>query len=216
MVRILLADDHDVVRRGLHEIIAARPDWHICGEAKNGREAVKLAIKLNPDIVVMDLSMPELNGLEAVRQISKELPETEILVYTMHDTDKMIRDVLAAGAHGYLLKSDAVLQIVTAIESLSQHKPYFTDKVSKALLDAYLNLKSAQNIDESDINPLTDREREIVQLLAEGRSNKEIATRLSISDKTVEKHRASIMRKLEINSIVELVHYAIRNKIVEP
>ena len=214
MVRILLADDHDVVRRGLRDMLTAHQDWQVCGEAADGREAVKLALKLKPDVVVMDLSMPELNGLEATRQIRHQLPRTEVLIFTMHETEQLIREVLAAGARGYVLKTDAARRLITGVRALSQHKPFFTTKVSEALLDAYI--KSAARSDEgSAFRTLTAREREIVQMLAEGKSNKEVASKLSISVKTVETHRATVMRKLDINSIVELVHYAIRNQLVE-
>jgi len=213
-MRILLADDHDIVRRGLRDQLTTREGWEVCGEATNGREAVAMALKLKPDVVVLDLSMPELNGLEATRQIRRELPRTEVLIFTMHETEQLIREVLAAGARGYVLKSDAGRQLTSAVEALSHHKPFFTAKVSEALLDAFL--KSNVAPDEGSVfRTLTDREREIVQMLAEGKSNKEIASQLSISVKTVENHRATVMRKLEINSIVELVHYAIRNQLVE-
>src|SRR5262252_491516 len=215
MLQILLADDHDVVRRGLREQLSAHEGWEICGEAGDGREAVRLARKLAPDVAVIDLSMPELNGLEATRQIRRELPRTEVLIFTMHETEQLIREVLSAGARGYVLKSDAGRHLTSAVEALSHHKPFFTARVSQALLDAFL--KSDAKPDERSVfRTLTAREREIVQMLAEGKSNKEIANRLSISVKTVETHRAAIMRKLEINSIVELVHYAIRNQLVQP
>ncbi|HJZ83384.1 MAG TPA: response regulator transcription factor [Pyrinomonadaceae bacterium] len=213
MVKILLADDHDVVRRGLRDMLNAHDGWEVCGEASNGREAVNLTRSLAPDVVVLDYSMPELNGLEAARQIHHEMPGTEILIFTMHETEQLIRDVLAAGARGYVLKSDAGRHLVNAVEALSHHKPFFTAKVSQALLDAYLN--SPTQADSTPFRSLTPREREIVQMLAEGKSNKEIAAGLSISVKTVETHRSTVMRKLEINSIVELVHYAIRNGLVE-
>ena len=214
MVKILLADDHDVVRRGLREELSQHEGWEICGEARNGREAVKMALKLSPDVAVIDLSMPELNGLEATRQIRRERPHTEVLIFTMHETEQLIREVLSAGARGYVLKSDAGRHLTNAVEALSHRKPFFTARVSEALLEAFL--KSAAKPDEDSVfRTLTDREREIVQMLAEGKSNKEIATRLSISVKTVETHRATVMRKLDINSIVELVHYAIRNQLVE-
>ena len=214
MVRILLADDHDVVRRGLRDQLSGHEGWEICGEACNGREAVQMALKLAPDVAVIDLSMPELNGLEATRQIRRELPRTEVLIFTMHETEQLIREVLSAGARGYVLKSDAGRHLTSAVEALSHRRPFFTARVSQALLDAFL--KSNNREDEgSAFRTLTDREREIVQMLAEGKSNKEIANNLSISVKTVETHRATVMRKLDISSIVELVHYAIRNQLVE-
>jgi DNA-binding NarL/FixJ family response regulator len=215
LTRILLADDHDVVRAGLREMLNSHEGWEVCGEASNGRKAVELALRLRPDVAVLDLTMPELNGLEATRQIRKELPQTEVLIFTLHESEEVIREVLAAGARGYVLKSDAGRYLLTAVEALSHHKPFFTAAVSQALLDAYLN-SSAKQGEGRAVGLLTDREREIVQMLAEGNGNKEVATALSISVKTVETHRATIMRKLGINSIVELVHYAIRNHLVEP
>ena len=215
MVRILLADDHDVVRRGMCDMLNAQPGWEVCGEASNGREAVKLALQLKPDVAVLDLSMPELNGLEATRQIRRELPHTEVLIFTMHETEQLIREVLAAGARGYVLKSDAGRSLISGVEALSHHRPFFTAKVSEALLETYLKLNVKAD-ERSAFGALTDREREIVQMLAEGKSNKEVASSLCISVKTVETHRAAVMRKLGLNSIVELVHYAIRNRMVEP
>jgi DNA-binding NarL/FixJ family response regulator len=212
MVRILLADDHDVVRRGVRALLEARPCWQVCGEAANGREAVKLAVSLKPDIAVLDLEMPELNGLEATRQIKRKLPNTEVLIYSMHETDQLIREVLAAGARGYVLKADAGRQLVDAVEALSRHKPFFTTRASETLLESFLKSPLAAG----EVSLLTDREREIVQLLAEGKANKEVASALGISVKTVETHRATLMRKLGMNSIVELVHYAVRNHLVRP
>lgn len=215
MLRILLADDHDVVRCGLRDIINEQSGWEVCAEATNGREALEQARLTRPDVAVLDLTMPELNGLDATRQIRKELPSTEVLIFTMHESEQLIRDVLAAGARGYVLKTDAGRSLVTAVEALSHHHPFFTARVSETLLDAYLKTAARPDAD-SIFSLLTDREREIVQMLAEGKSNKEVATTLLISVKTVETHRAAIMRKLNINSIVELVHYAIRNQLVAP
>jgi len=221
MTRIMLADDHEVVRKGLRVMLETREGWSVCGEASNGREAVRLAAELQPDIAVLDLSMPELDGLEATRQIKREAPGTEVLVFTMHGTPRMVREVLAAGARGYVLKSDAVRHLFSAVEALSEHKPYFTSTVSESILEGYLQFvsgddqASAHKMAGGAPNPLTRREREIVQLLAESLTNKEIAARLSISVKTVETHRGAIMRKLGLSSIVELVYYALRNKIVE-
>src|SRR5262249_31203086 len=166
--RILLADDHDVVRKGLRGILEAQPGWQVCGEASNGREAVRLVRELEPQIVVLDLETPELNGLEATRQIKKEFPDTEVLIFTMHETEQLIRDVLAAGARGYVLKSDAGRHLVDAIEALARKKPFFTTKASETLLEEFL--ESAPAVRETSV--LTAREREIVQLLAEEKSTK--------------------------------------------
>ena len=215
-LRILIADDHEMIRRGLRDMLQEHEGWVVCAEASNGRQAVELAEKCVPNVVLMDLSMPELNGLEATRQIKKELPNTEILIFTVHETEELIRDVLGAGARGYLMKADAARQIVAAVEALAAHKPFFTWKVSKTMLDSYLE-RSHGNADvASAFYHLTPREREIIQLLAEGRSNKGVSSLLGISVKTVETHRAAIMRKLGINSIAELVRYAVRNSVIEP
>jgi DNA-binding NarL/FixJ family response regulator len=209
MIRILLADDHNVVRKGLRGTLEEYDDWNVCGEASNGREAVRLALELKPDIVVLDLTMPELNGIEATRQIKKSLPQTEILIFTMHETEEMILRAFEAGARGFVLKSDDELELVEAIKVISQHKPFFTTAASEALLDNLLRPSIRDSV-------LTDREREVVQLLAEGKANKEVAAALEISVKTAETHRATIMRKLEIDSIADLVRYAIRNGLIDP
>jgi DNA-binding NarL/FixJ family response regulator len=216
VIRILLADDHDVVRRGLSALLTNRPDWQVVGEAQNGREAVSLAVKLKPHVAVLDLSMPELNGLEATRQIRKEVPETEVLVFSMYESEQFVRDLLAAGARGYVLKSDVTTQLLVAVETVARHKPFFTSEVAERVLEGFLKLGELSAGDGSATGILTPREREIVQLLAEARSNKEVSTILGISVKTVETHRASVMRKLGISSIVDLVHYAIRNNLVSP
>ena len=220
MTRIMLADDHEVVRKGLRTMLETRKGWSVCGEAADGREAIRLAAELRPDIAVVDLSMPH-DGLKATRQIKREAPDTEVLIFTMHDTPRMVREVLAAGARGYVLKSDAARHLISAVEALSEHKPYFTSTVSESILEGYLQFVSgddqglAQKAAGGSRSPLTRREREIVQLLAENLANKEVATKLSISVKTVETHRSAIMRKLGLNSIVELVYYALRHNIVE-
>ena len=198
----------------MRAILEAHPGWEIVAEAANGREAIKQALETKPDVAVIDYSLPLLNGLEATRQIRKREPHTEVLIFTMHETEELTRDVLGAGARAYLLKSDASRQIVAAIEALAEHKPYFTWKVSKTMLDAYLKHGHAHE-KTPGFNHLTAREREIVQLLAEGRSNKAVSALLGISVKTVETHRAAIMKKLGINSIAELVRYAIRNSVIE-
>jgi DNA-binding NarL/FixJ family response regulator len=214
MVGILLADDHDIVRRGLRGLLEERPGWRVCGEARNGREAVELALALRPDVALLDLSMPELNGLVATRRIRAALPDTEVLVFSMHASEGLIGEVLRAGARGYLLKSDAACHIVTAVEALLDHRPFFTGRVSQTLLDRFL--ADARDGEAAAVDPLTAREREIVQLLAEGRSNKHVAAVLGISAKTVETHRATVMRKLGLGSIADLVRYAVRNGLIEP
>jgi DNA-binding NarL/FixJ family response regulator len=215
MIRILLADDHDLIRGGLRRFIEQREDWQVCGEARNGREAVELAARLRPHIVILDLTMPELNGLEAARRIKRQLPNGEILVFTMHHTEDMMHDVLAAGALGYLLKSDASAHIEAAVETLAEHRPYFTAQVSEFMLDAYVGGRKDAQQDAGSDGPLTSREREILQLVAEGRGSKAVASILDISVKTVETHRTVIMRKLGTNSTVGLVRYAVRHKLVE-
>jgi DNA-binding NarL/FixJ family response regulator len=209
MIRILLADDHNVVRKGLRGILDEYDDLQVCGEASNGRETVELALELKPDIVVLDLTMPELNGIEATRLIKKSLPESEILIFTMHEAEEMILSAFEAGARGFVLKSDDELELVEAIKIISRHKPFFTTAASEALLDNLLRPSLRDSV-------LTDREREVVQLLAEGKANKEVAIALGISVKTAETHRATIMRKLEIDSIADLVRYAIRNHLIDP
>jgi DNA-binding NarL/FixJ family response regulator len=179
-LRILLADDHDIVRRGLKELLQERAGWTVCAEASNGREAVDLAAKFRPHVAVLDLSMPELNGLEATRRIRQSVPETEVLIFTMHESEELVRNVLVAGARGYLLKSDAALQLVPAVESLAQRKPFFAGRISEVLLEGFLNPARQKNSCET-ADRLTSREREIVQLLAEGNSNKQIARSLELS-----------------------------------
>ena len=211
-LRILLADDHELLRRGVRTLIADHRAWSICGEAANGRHAVKLALATKPDIVVLDIEMPELNGMEAARRIKLALPQTEILIYTMYDSEHIIRRVLQAGVRGYVLKSEEPQKLVDAIEALGKHTPYFGGAVSHALLHDLL--KSKGESDEPSL--LTARELQIVRLLADGKSNRDIASQFRKSVKTVETHRASIMRKLGVNSITELVRYAIRNKLIQP
>lgn len=214
MIRVLLADDHAVMRRGIREILAADSEVEVIGEAGDGREAVRLAEKLKPDVMIIDLGMPELNGLDAIRHIRREHPEVELLVFSMHDSEDLIREVFSAGARGYVLKSDAALYLNEAVKSLSRHKPFFTPRISEAILNS-LVAGGEGRVEPAGHGPLSAREREILQLLAENKTNKEIATRLSISVRTVETHRRSIMQKVNANSIVELVHYAIRNGITQ-
>ena len=212
-LRILIADDHEMVRQGLRRVIEEQEGWSVCAEANTGREAVEKAKQLRPEIVITDFSMPDLNGLEATRQIRAALPRTEVLILTMHDSEQLVREVLAAGARGYILKTDAGHSLVAAVNALAQHKPYFTSKVSELVLEGFLNPQNP--LADEGAGRLTPREREIVQLLAEGKSNKEVAAPLGISVKTAETHRTNIMRKLKLHSMSELVRYAIREKIVE-
>jgi len=214
VLSVLVADDHEVVRQGLRTILESHPGWEICGEAVTGREAIEKATELKPDVVVLDFSMPELNGLEATRQIHKLLPETEVLILTMYHSERLAREFLRAGARGYILKADAGKLLVEAIEHLQQHKPFFTPKVSELVLNGFLHPNYAGG--KADGDQLTAREREVVQLVAEGKISKEIADQLNISVHTVETHRTNIMRKLEIHTVGELVRYAIRNQITEP
>lgn len=213
-LRILVVDDHAVVRRGVRSLLESRAGWEVCGEATTGRDAVEQCKRLQPDIVVIDLSLPELNGLEATRQILKGAPETEVLVLTMHHSEELVRDTLQAGARGYVLKSDASESLIAAVDSLRQHKPFRTTAITEFVLDGY----ARRGDTPGDLAPtaLTPREREIVQLVAEGKSSKEAASMLGLSVKTIEAHRANIMKKLRLRSVSDLVRYAIRNKIVEP
>lgn len=211
-IRILLADDHDLVRRGLRPLIESEWGWEICGEAINGREAVAMAEELKPDIVVLDVGMPELNGVDAARQIKRALPGTEILILTGQESEGLVHQILAAGARGYLLKTDAGAQIIPAIKALCEHKPYLTSRAAEVVLESYLTGDGAAK--HAAPGGLTPREREIVQLLAEGKSNKEVGMTLGISVKTAETHRATIMHKLGFKAFSELVRFAVRNHIV--
>ena len=188
----------------------------MCGEAKTGREAVTLTEQLSPDVVVMDISMPELNGLEAARRIRKNLPKTEIVILTLHFSDQLVREIIEAGVRAYIMKSDADKDLVAAVEALSNHRSYFTARAADMLLDGFCKQQNSVPENSGALrNRLTSREREIVQLLAEGKSSKEVAVALGISVKTAETHRANIMRKLELHSVSELVRYAVRNQIIE-
>ena len=211
-LRILVADDHQVVRTGLRTLLESKTGWQVCAEAANGREAVEKAGELQPDVAVLDIGMPLLNGVDATRQIRRVSPKTEILILTMHDSEHMIQGVLDAGAHGYILKDDADRNLLAAVDSLRRHKPYLSSRVSGAASAA----QATADRSERPARRLTPREREIVQLLAEGKSNKEIATYLNISVKTAETHRANIMLKMNFHSVTELVRYAVKNKIIQP
>jgi len=213
--RILLADDHAVVRGGIRILIEGEWGWEVCGEAATGREAVALAGTLKPDIVVLDVGMPELNGLDAARQIKHALPAVEILIFTSHESEQLVRDVFAAGALGYILKNDAPQHLVAAIKSLLVHKPYFSTKISEIVFSGYLKAGVPGAATEETSSRLSPRERETVQLLCEGATNKEVGVKLGISVKTIETHRKNIMAKLGLKSFSDLVVYAIRNQIIE-
>jgi DNA-binding NarL/FixJ family response regulator len=218
MLQILVADDHEVARRGIRAVLESHSGWEVCGEARDGREAVELATSLHPDVVLLDVGMPNLNGLEAARQILATLPDCAILILTMHDSDSVIREVLRAGARGFLLKSDAGKELVTAVEALQRQRTFFTPRVSQMVLDGFLNRETPEERVETEAvsgEVLTAREREVIQLLAEGKTSKEVAVMLNLSVKTAETHRTNLMRKLGLHSVADLTRYAVRNGIVQ-
>jgi DNA-binding NarL/FixJ family response regulator len=211
VTRILIADDHAVVRSGLRSILDAHAGWQVVAEASDGKDAVGKALETKPDVAIIDYSLPIMNGIEATRQIRARLPRTEVVIFTMHDSDALVSEVLHAGARAYLLKSDAQHYLIAAVESLSTHKPFFTGKLSEKLLETFLATQGKET------GPLlSSRERLVVQLIAEGNTNKDMGTILNLSVKTVETHRAAAMRKLNITSTAGLVRYAIKNKLVDP
>jgi len=212
--RILIADDFPLFRKGVREFLETQPGYEVVGEAATGREALVKAKHLKPHVVILDISMPELNGLEATREILKAVPETEVLVLTLHESEDLVHKVLEAGARGYVLKSDAEPTLLEAIEAVRQHKAFFASKVAAMVLEAYLKGGNRLVGEKASPHELTPRERQIVQLLAEGKSNKEVASALEISLHTVVTHRSNIMHKLEVHSVSELVRYAIRNNLV--
>ena len=214
-LRILVADDHEVVRQGMRALLEVRPEWEVCAEAANGREAVELAKQTKPDVVVMDISMPGLNGLEATRQILKALPRTEVLILTLHESEQLMRRVVEAGARAYVLKSDAGRSLVEGVAALGQHKGFFSSKVATVVVESHLKGGKTTGRTNRYRELLTSREREVVQLLAEEKSNKEIAVTLGLSVHTVETHRSNIMHKLGTHSLSGLIRYAVRNKIVQ-
>ncbi len=212
-LRILIADDHELARNGIRCVLETHAGWEVCGEATDGREAVELAGKLKPDVFLLDIGMPNLNGLDATRQILASMPEARILILTVHDSEQVVREVLAAGARGFLLKSDAGRDLLAAVEALQNRRTFFTPKVAQMMLDGYLRPQ-----EESGASPqcvLTPREREVIQLVAEGKSTKEVATALCLSVKTAETHRTNLMRKLNLHSVADITLYAVRNGIVQ-
>jgi DNA-binding NarL/FixJ family response regulator len=211
--RILIADDHELVRRGLVAMLGDSERWSVVAAAGNGRQAVALAASHKPDIAILDLTMPELNGLEAARLILAADPAIRVLILTAHESEQLVREVLAAGARGYVLKSDAGRILVRAVEALLDGRSFFTSRVSQLVLEGYLRATGSGA--PQAVPALSAREREIVQLLAEGRSNKEVARALGISVKTAETHRSNIMRKMGFGSLSDLIRYAVRNKIID-
>jgi DNA-binding NarL/FixJ family response regulator len=214
VLRILIAENHDVVRTGIRDLLDARADWEIVAEARTGRQALELARRTRPDVAVVDLSLPELAGVEAIRQIRADLPETEICVFSMHDDETFVGDSVAAGARAYVLKSESGARLLDAVEALSRHEPFFSPRVAGLVLSALASARSGGEPSPSD--PLTSREREVAQLLVEGLGSRAVASRLGITPKTVDTHRAAIMRKLGMSSMADLVRYAIRHRLVEP
>jgi DNA-binding NarL/FixJ family response regulator len=213
-LRVLIADDHDLIRRGVRDLLAARSGWQVVGEACNGTDAVRKAVSLKPDIAILDFSMPELNGPGAAAQIAEKVPETGVVVLTMHDSEHVMREVLQAGARGLVLKSDADRDLLEAVEAVAKKRHFFTTRLSELVLGGYLADTATKEKEKNKVAQLTEREREVMRLLADGMSSKEAATRLQISIRTVESHRINISRKLGFNSIAKLVHYAIRHGIV--
>ena len=213
-VRVLVADDHEVVLEGVRALLAREPGLEICGTASNGREAVASATRTKPDVVVLDMTMPDLDGISAIRQIKRASPKTEVVIYSGHSPEEIIEEAFDAGAKSYIGKGDASQDLIDAIRSVAEHKPFFTPQISQILFGKFLDAAAHQEAGPAE-QKLTPREREVARLLAQSGSNKEIAAALGISVRTAETHRATLMRKLGINSLAGLVRYAIRNNIIE-
>src|SRR5256885_10363697 len=215
-LRILLADDHEIVRRGLRALLEKHEGWEVCGEASDGREAIDKALQLNPDVIIVDVGMPNLNGLDTTRQLMQYDPNFKVIVLTITDSDQVIREALDAGARGFVLKSDAARDLVSAVEALQSKRMFFTPRVNDLVLAGFLDKGHAISRNEPPNLPtLTVREREVTQLLAEGKSPKEVASLLNLSTKTVGTHRSNLMRKLSLHSIPDLGGYAIKNNIIQ-
>jgi DNA-binding NarL/FixJ family response regulator len=214
LFRILVADDHEVVRHGLRALLEAQTSWTVCGEASDGKEAVATAIEMKPDLVVLDIGMPKLNGLEATRQILASLPNAKVLILSLYESEQMIQEVLASGARGYLLKSDASRYLVKAAEALRSGKTFFTPRFEHLIMDGALRPHTASKTSSPSVITLTARERQVVYLLGAGKTTREVAVELDMAVKTAETHRAHIMHKLNLHSITDLVLYAVRNGIV--
>jgi DNA-binding NarL/FixJ family response regulator len=214
-LKILVADDHDLVRRGVRVLLESHAGWEVCGEARNGLEAVRLCDQLRPQIVILDFNMPELNGLEAAKKILKSLPETETMILSVDHSNQLIRELILAGVRGYILKSDSDRDLLAAVEALANHRPYFAICATELMLNSKKNGRASSPTDLWE-EPLTSREQELLRLIAEGKNSREAAKILGISAKTADTHRANLMRKLQIHSVTELVRYALRNRIVAP
>jgi DNA-binding NarL/FixJ family response regulator len=215
-LRILLADDHALLRGGARGLLQRRRGWRVVGEAATGKEAVEQAIKLKPDIAIVDISMPELDGVQATRQIREAVPNTKVVVLTMHESDELVKNALAAGAQGYVLKSDLTESLIKAIEDVAASKRSLAPKVTEIVLEGFLKTRAQRQEVERMNARLTAREFEILRLLAEGKVNKEIAGQLGIAVRTAEAHRANIMQKLGFHSLADLIHYALRHGIISP
>ena len=211
-LRILLADDHTVVRQGLRKVIEERPEWQVVAEAGDGREAVRLVEQFRPDVAVLDVAMPLLNGIEATRQITRRAPQTRVLVLSMYSDEAYVTQMLKAGATGYLLTDSADVDLLQAVQAVSQGKSFFSPAVARLMSDDYARQRGENAVDRYE--SLSDREREIFQLVAEGKTNKEIAALLFISPSTVETHRARIMDKLDLHSAAEIVLHAVRRGVI--
>jgi DNA-binding NarL/FixJ family response regulator len=212
-LRILLADDHTLVRQGLRKLLEERPEWTVVAEAGDGREAVRLAEQFKPDVCILDVAMPLLNGVEATRQIARRVPATRILVLSMYSDEAYVAQILQAGAAGYILKDSADVDLIQAVSEVARGKSFFSPPIARVMLDDYRRQRTDKNIADR-YESLSDREREVFQLIAEGKVNKEIATLLSISLSTVETHRARIMEKLDLHSAAEIVLYAVRRGVI--
>jgi DNA-binding NarL/FixJ family response regulator len=213
-LRIVVADDHELVHRGIRDLLQDQRGWKVVGAAADGREAVEKVKKLKPDIAILDISMPEVDGLEATRRIRQEAGKTQVLILTMHESDQMVRRVLEAGARGYVLKSDMAMQLVKAVKDVARGKTSLTPKVSEIVLEGFLKVSAESKHPEHSQARPTRREKEVIRLLAEGKANKEIALALGITARTVETHRARIMMKMGFRTLTDLIHFAIREKIV--
>jgi RNA polymerase sigma factor (sigma-70 family) len=212
-LRLLLGDDHTLVRQGLRKILEEKPEWEVVGEAGDGRDAVRQALALRPDVAILDVGMPQLNGIEATRQIVRRAPETRVLILSMHSADAYVARALQAGAKGYLLKDSAGKDLIRAVATVAAGKSFFSPAIAKLMLDDYVR-RVAETAVVDKYDSLSEREREVFQLVAEGRSNKEVAELLAISLATVETHRARILEKLDIHNTAELVLYAVRRGVI--